>query len=211
MKDKGRSSFPQQGLFGGASSVGDSAWGPRDPYRYPERTQRTGESAINDRFTHKIPPKWGPEMQSRYSFNQWKDDIAVWEMVCDVQEDRRGPLVMTQLTGVASAHINDWISRKSPKRLLRIKFGSCEYRNDEAPLLEEAPNVEDGAAAVRDAAEEVEGAGKGRGRGQAAGRGRRGQRPQLAEDSDESEHTREKSLTGTTSHCAPVEQAIRWQ
>eukprot|EP00975_Prorocentrum_lima_P013187 2800406-Prorocentrum_lima.AAC.1 len=40
-------------------------------------------------------------MQKSYPFRKWKKDVKLWEISTSVDEDRKGPLLISQLRGTA--------------------------------------------------------------------------------------------------------------
>ena len=101
-----------------------------DPYLYPPRVHRTGDSALNPHMSIEVPPAWGPERQNMYSIEEWEQDVHAWYMTTRTADDRKGPLLMSQLTGVAKASLDTWISdpKSRVRRLRRIKEGNRAHR-----------------------------------------------------------------------------------
>ena len=94
-----------------------------DPYIYNQRVHRTGDNALNSRMSVDIPPCWGPEHEATYPMEQWEKDVHAWIMTTRTTDERKGPLLMTQLTGVAKAYMEAWISKSDSRsrRDRRIK------------------------------------------------------------------------------------------
>ena len=84
-------------------------WKWQDPYHYDQRVHRTGDSAINTRMSQDMPPRWGPEMQFQYPFRVWKEEVYLWGLATRQPEERKGPLLFSQLTGVAASTIRHWL------------------------------------------------------------------------------------------------------
>ena len=105
-------------------------WKFRDPYVYPHRPHRSGEGALNPRMSQDMPPAWGPEVQNVYPIQMWKDDVYTWNLATRVYEDRRGPLLYSQLTGVAASTIHHWLEESATRtrRTTRIKYGNRKQR-----------------------------------------------------------------------------------
>ena len=49
------------------------------------------------------PPKWSPEMEDRYPFRLWVQDVQMWSLSTNVEPHRHGPLVVMNLGGSAKA------------------------------------------------------------------------------------------------------------
>ena len=62
----------------------------QDPYRYPPRLHRTGDSALSSRMSSDVPPAWGPEMQDTYPILKWKQDVTTWSLATRTSEDKKG-------------------------------------------------------------------------------------------------------------------------
>ena len=74
------------------------------------------ESETAGRSTDKIPPGWGPERQAIYPFKQWVREIKLWEIATPVEVERRGPLLIQQMTGVAKAFLMDQVETEQGMR-----------------------------------------------------------------------------------------------
>ena len=86
----------------------------QDPYRYPPRVHRTGDSALSSRMSSDVPPAWGPEMQDTYPILKWKQDVTTWSLATRTSEDKKGFLLYTQLQGVAKSYMeNDFKTQRS--------------------------------------------------------------------------------------------------
>ena len=104
----------------------------QDPYRYPPRLHRTGDSALSSRMSSDVPPAWGPEMQDTYPILKWKQDVTTWSLATRTSEDKKGFLLYTQLQGVAKSYVENWLQdpAKSVRRTRRLQDGNKRYRSD---------------------------------------------------------------------------------
>ena len=104
----------------------------QDPYRYPPRIHRTGDSALSSRMSSDVPPAWGPEMQDTYPILKWKQDVTTWSLATRTPEDKKGFLLYTQLQGVAKSYVENWLQDpvKSVRRTRRLQDGNKRYRID---------------------------------------------------------------------------------
>ena len=105
-------------------------WRWNDPYVQPMKSLRSGEGALNSRMSQDMPPVWGPENQHHYSTKVCKDEVYTWSLAARTHEERRGPLLYSQLSGVAQSTIHHWLEEpsKRTRRTARMKYGNRKYR-----------------------------------------------------------------------------------
>ena len=61
-------------------------WKHLDPYTYPSRIHRTGDTALDMRMSTSLPPAWGPEMQHTLPIECWKKEVNTWYMASTAAE-----------------------------------------------------------------------------------------------------------------------------
>lgn len=85
------------------------SWNAQGPHQtnYRQPMVPGGDVLGVGRSTDKVPPGWGPEQQSFYPFRQWEKDVRLWESSTSVEQQRRGPLLIMQMTGVAKAMLTE--------------------------------------------------------------------------------------------------------
>ena len=49
----------------------------------------------------KVPPSWGPDQESRYSFKHWQSDLELWQAATDLDVAKQGASLALRLTGAA--------------------------------------------------------------------------------------------------------------
>ena len=55
-------------------------------------------------FQHRLPPEWGPEMESAhpaYTFRAWCTDIRLWSQLTDLRPHQQSAAIILRLTGTA--------------------------------------------------------------------------------------------------------------
>ena len=73
---------------GGGKSFGFKGYGS-------DRTATT-LGGLAPQWNAKTPPGWGPETGT--PFRQWVRDLQMWNLATDVDDYRKGPLIVLQLT-----------------------------------------------------------------------------------------------------------------
>ena len=49
----------------------------------------------------RMPPSWGPDMESRYPFRQWSHDVLTWSIAADGDPSRKAALLAMSMKGTA--------------------------------------------------------------------------------------------------------------
>ena len=66
------------------------------------------DSALTQgQMNDKVPPSWGPEVQTKYPFRAWCRDVCLWDFRTTLDVDKRGPAVVAHLTGTAHSLMMD--------------------------------------------------------------------------------------------------------
>ena len=50
---------------------------------------------------HKVPPAWGPALDTRLPFREWKRLLLLWKATTDLDKEKIGPAVVSRLSGTA--------------------------------------------------------------------------------------------------------------
>ena len=110
IRAQGGKGFPWQGIQG-VNPLRVPPWNAQGPHQTDYRPGRPsvpgGDVLGAGRSTDKVPPGWGPEQQGHYPFRQWEKDVRLWESCTSVEAQRRGPLLIQQMTGVAKAMLTE--------------------------------------------------------------------------------------------------------
>ena len=60
-----------------------------------------GHNHVHQETSHRTPPRWGPEMESRYSFRSYITDLQLWSMMTDLAPHQQVAAVILRLSGAA--------------------------------------------------------------------------------------------------------------
>ena len=60
-----------------------------------------GHNHMHQETLHRTPPRWGPEMESRYSFKAYITDLQLWSMMTDLAPYQQVAAVILRLSGAA--------------------------------------------------------------------------------------------------------------
>ena len=60
-----------------------------------------GHNHVHQETSHRTPPRWGPEMESRYSFKTYITDLQLWSMMTDLAPYQQVAAVILRLSGAA--------------------------------------------------------------------------------------------------------------
>ena len=60
-----------------------------------------GHNHVRQETSHRTPPRWGPGMESRYSFKTYITDLQLWSMMTDLAPYQQVAAVILRLPGAA--------------------------------------------------------------------------------------------------------------
>ena len=60
-----------------------------------------GHNRVHQETSHRTPPRWGPEMESQYSFRTFITDLQLWSMMTDLAPHQQVAAVILRLSGAA--------------------------------------------------------------------------------------------------------------
>ena len=72
-----------------------------------------GHNHVRQETSHRTPPRWGPEMEPRYSFKTYITDLQLWSMMTDLAPYQKVAAVILRLSGAAKDLLGHSLQTKS--------------------------------------------------------------------------------------------------